>query len=576
MLLSAIRLIWLCSFVLIVPSLADAAPDADEQQRIIRQQQQLQRQNEERRQEQERLLREVDPPNQQRPAIVDPETSASGKSCILLESFQITGAPEGMDSRLRVGDFPSCKTLTEIDAILEEITASLIDQGLVTSRAYLVPEDLNKKILHINIIVGILEDVRVNHPDKDLNANLLLPGKEGQTLNLRDIEQAIDQINRLPSYQAKSELVPGKDVGGSVLVINSESDFPLKGNLTVDNSGQESTGERQASFRGTADNILGLYDGWYVNATKDIEPSQPGAKSESLFLNFSVPYGYWTARWSSSYFEYEALAESITQDFHLSGNSQTHSLELNRVVHRDQTSKTLLSGILSFKNSRNYIEDVYQQNQSRKLSVASMGLQHSRRLWGGVANAAVSFERGLKLLGALDDDTVESSDRNPPKAQFRKYSGNVGYYRPFNIEDYELAFSSQASAQWTPDTLYSSERMSLGGLYTVRGFRNESISGDNGLYVRNELQWTSPRLSNADLDEIIGRPVTTLGYDVGWIKDDPYDPLEGGRVTGLSLGLEINKYPISVKAVWERALDSPSYITPEKNVFFFSLGYSFG
>ena len=49
--------------------------------------------------------------------------------------------------------------------------------------------------------------------------------------------------------------------------------------------------------------------------------------------------------------------------------------------------------------------------------------------------------------------------------------------------NYTLSFDSQYS--W--NTLYGTDQFSIGGEYTIRGFRNENISGDNGYYIRNDL-----------------------------------------------------------------------------------------
>jgi hemolysin activation/secretion protein len=50
---------------------------------------------------------------------------------------------------------------------------------------------------------------------------------------------------------------------------------------------------------------------------------------------------------------------------------------------------------------------------------------------------------------------------------------------------------TSAYGQWSPDRLYGSERLTLGGESSVRGFKEQYLSGDNGGYWRNELGYSS-------------------------------------------------------------------------------------
>ena len=56
--------------------------------------------------------------------------------------------------------------------------------------------------------------------------------------------------------------------------------------------------------------------------------------------------------------------------------------------------------------------------------------------------------------------------------------------------NYTLSFDSQYS--W--NTLYGTDQFSVGGEYTVRGFRNKNISEDNGYYIRNDLSMNLKQL----------------------------------------------------------------------------------
>ena len=51
---------------------------------------------------------------------------------------------------------------------------------------------------------------------------------------------------------------------------------------------------------------------------------------------------------------------------------------------------------------------------------------------------------------------------------------------------------SRMTGQRSEDVLYGPQRISIGGLSSVRGFKEQSLSGDSGGYWRNQLRWRRP------------------------------------------------------------------------------------
>ena len=60
-----------------------------------------------------------------------------------------------------------------------------------------------------------------------------------------------------------------------------------------------------------------------------------------------------------------------------------------------------------------------------------------------------------------------------------------------------------------PDVLYSVERVSLGGEASVRGFKEQNLSGDVGGYLRNEVSW------QAQTPAWLGQWRSWLAFDMG-------------------------------------------------------------
>ena len=79
-------------------------------------------------------------------------------------------------------------------------------------------------------------------------------------MNLRDIEQGLEQMSRLPGVDARMSIQAGRKPGESVLAVERKAGPFLYGDAGTDNLGSSSTGVYQDHFGiGLAD-LLGLND----------------------------------------------------------------------------------------------------------------------------------------------------------------------------------------------------------------------------------------------------------------------------------------------------------------------------
>src|SRR5690606_11110807 len=110
--------------------------------------------------------------------------------------------------------------------------------------------------LVVDVLEGKLESLQENGmPSSGLQ--LLFPGESGRILNLRDIEQTLDQMNRLSRYNATVQMLPGTRPGFSLVDIQTRAGVWWRGELGYSNSGQDSTGKEQLSVTLVAEDLLG-------------------------------------------------------------------------------------------------------------------------------------------------------------------------------------------------------------------------------------------------------------------------------------------------------------------------------
>jgi hemolysin activation/secretion protein len=123
------------------------------------------------------------------------------------------------------------------------------------------------------------------------------------------------------------------------------------------------------------------------------------------------------------------------------------------------------------------------------------------------------------------------------------------------------------NAQQGINALYGSEQFFVGGLYSVRGFRNTSIAGDSGYYWRNELSMPI-RLDNW--------PVTVkpfVGFDMGHIRDR--FGVAGGDLSGVALGVSVSSPRVNTEISFAKPLKMPARLTDEGLQLFAKLNVPF-
>ncbi len=575
--------LFLLAFSLFVtPVFAAVSPEALREAQ--RKQDHVQQQMEERRRLlEEDFLRRGEQPPEERLQTLPRLPEEQGAPCVEVRKVRVSGATlisaETL-ARIAAPYENRCLPLAEINNLLRDITNHYIDRGWVTARAFVDPGATEPGVLAVMVVEGKIEKIILNNGDKNsfYRGRMAFPGLEGKPLNLRDIEQGLDQMNRLPSSDATMELTPGEGLGGVIVQVTDKPVRTLRPAVGFDNLGQYGTGQYQYNLSLEKDNFMGLGDQfavyWSEDAPflEDVFQSKPNiGHNQSLSAFASLPYGYWTFSLDFSRSAYDTTLFGMNTDFKSSGATQTFGARAERVIHRDSSGRTSLAVALSNRNVDNYIESVRLEASSYMQNTVGFSLLHSRRLWGGVLGGDVEYLRGVPWFGTTE---VEDEGHLVPKTEFDKFVASLNWYRPFGLWEQNFYWSLSARGQFADKTLYGAERLQVGGRGSVRGFLEDSISGEKGAYARNELGWTPPWFAALrDAGPLNGWQLYA-GYDYGFIHRDRHDPYERGTMQGAALGLR-SLGALSLDVSVAKALDHPSFARARDMECYASIQYKF-
>ena len=179
------------------------------------------------------------------------------------------------------------------------------------------------------------------------------------------------------------------------------------------------------------------------------------------------------------------------------------------------------------KSEKTYLEKTRLEGQDKDFTVANIGINGIYKLLGGMSSYGFTYYRGLKEFGAGNDGSfgVGTLDTDPlngydNKYQFNKYGLDLSWYRPFYFKNQGVTFRITGNGQYTNDSLFSNEKISIGSYDTVRGF-SDSVSGDTGYYIRTEVSYILPSFTKSDkINDFMYKIRPFLGADYGQVRDN--------------------------------------------------------
>lgn len=444
------------------------------------QQRMFDRLQEQERQRQQQQLEEMQVPGKETPLQMPlPEVSDAPGRCFAIETIQLT--------TLKGGDHPfgrrlnkaarqpqgSCMSMQDIQTLQAVLSNLLIDKGYITSRVLIPEQDVSTGRLQLLVVPGTVEDFEAVGLSRRMLA-WSVPASKGELLNLRDLEQAVETLARLPHLDANMDLAPGEEQGGTVILGQAQWPQRYRATLVLDEEyyGEITHGTAQAGFDWGG--LLGVPDRIALSMNTDLD-TEFSDRAWGAGLSYDISHGYWNLAMSYNRQEYENTIDGIFQSFESSGATDTSRLELTRTLYRSNRARFSMSLLGAYSDTENLLEDAV-------IRVSSYHL----RAWGGRANAKYLW-KGTQLAGTF---TVEQGRGAGPATML---PGDVSIadishtrYQTFLtanrfIKPLYGAVSIRLNGQYSEDALFPSERFSVASSAAVRGYRDISLNGNSAM-----------------------------------------------------------------------------------------------
>jgi len=325
---------------------------------------------------------------------------------------------------------------------------------------------------------------------------------EGDILDLDVVNQGVYQINRLSSNNAIVKIQPADEVGYSDIIIENTKSSPASLGVSYDNLGNEFTGIKKTGINFSYDNLLSLNDNINVSLSQNLDDDNKEKDIKSFSAGISIPYNHYTFSYNFFQSDYLGTLEDTNSRSKLTGYSNQQSLGVDRLLLAKGNHRLSAHLNLTTKKSASYVEYIKQDNSERKLTIANLALSLSSYFDNGV-NLYVkpSISRGLKILDAKQDEMRPNA--NIPRAQYQAFKIYASISKNILIPKLKIpvALSSEMSGQVSQHVLFGSEQFSVGGYYSVRGSRENYVTGDHGYYFRNQARFNLGQVAAAFIKE---------------------------------------------------------------------------
>ena len=455
-----------------------------------------------------------------------------------------------------------CLGVEGVNIAASRAQQALTQQGYVTSRILVQPQALNEGRLTLTLLPGRIRSIRFAQTDPRANAENAVPASPGDILNLRDVEQGLENLKRVPTVAADIQIKPADTPAESDLVIAWQQAFPFRFNVSLDDSGSKSTGKYQGSASLSYDHWWTLNDLFYVTLNQDLGGGNAGDRgTRGHTIHYSLPWDYWLLGFTQSNSRYHQSVAGFSQDYVYSGQNENAEIKLSRILHRNATQKTTASLKGWLRRSKNFIDDTEVETQRRATGGWELGLAQRTFIGNATLDLNLAHKRGTAAFGAMPAPE-EAFDEGTSRMRVTMLDVNLN--APFTLGAQKLRYSGAVRIQRNGTLLTPQDRFAIGGRYTVRGFDGQSsLSAERGWTVRNDLGWT---LDDAE---------AYLGVDYGSVSGPSTQFLLGRHLAGAVIGLRGNVKRLNYDLFIGKPIRKPRYFQTHSAVAGFSLSASF-
>jgi hemolysin activation/secretion protein len=417
-------------------------------------------------------------------------------------------------------------TTEELEEARVALTKHYVEAGYITSGAVLPDQDVQGGIVKVQIVEGRLSEIELRG-QKWFRSWWLrneLRRAAGQPLNFTQLKQGIQLLRQNPSIsQINAEVKPGVKPGESILEIAVKDEQPFHAGFEVSNKRPPSVSEGLGELYLTDVNLTGHNDPldlrWgFLRWSKD------GAVDFADTDNLSASYEFPITPWGTTLGAHAAKSDASIIDetfaeLGITSRYEEYGASIRQPLYRTLTDTVSIALSADRKHSETFLLGqpftlaTGALNGESDTFATRLALDWVNRSQRHVLALRTVFSLGLYALGSTRDDPRSASaisggdplrgfDPEIPDSKFFSWLGQAQYVlRVFDTAAMrkkpdtrlrnllrETLVVVRVNAQLSDEPLLSLEQFSIGGVQSVRGYRENQLLRDNGVFASAELR----------------------------------------------------------------------------------------
>lgn len=453
-------------------------------------------------------------------------------------------------------------TAEELQEVKNKITSYYLKKGYINSGAIIPDQSVKGGIITLKIIEGKLVkiDISGNKKVRTRYIEKRLGDKETEVLNLETLQTRLQLIQQNKLFKRiGAELGPGINPGEGILKLEVEEASPYQATFTFNNHRAPSIGANRGEIKVQHRNLTGWGDSLLARygIAEGLDDYQ---------FEYSFPL---TAQDTTLTLSAERSKSKVIEDpfdqLNIKSDADTYSISL-RHPFRWGIERELGVGIrFEKRQSTTYLIDApfsfspgVGDDGETNISVIRVFQDWLNRSRNQVVAARSSFSFGVDVLDATRNDD------GTPDSRFFTWLGQFQWVRRLDFElfkNIERLNNSQilwrADLQWANEDLLPLEKLSIGGATTVRGYRENQLTRDNGFVT--SLEWRIPlvklRIPKLSRTEDDGQVYVTPFIDYGRSWNADSDTPDPKNIYSTGLGLQWKpSHKLDAALYWGTAL----------------------
>ena len=435
----------------------------------------------------------------------------------------------------------------ELEAIRKTISQHYFDAQYVNSGAVIDAQDMSNGVLVVRIVEGRLDNINV------LNEGWLRSGyvtsrihrEVSDPLNLDDLKRGLEFVRRDEKIRKiNTALVPGDELGQSHLDMIVTENRVFDVGLGVSNRRPPSVGAEEAEVYFGTKNLTSLGDTLRGNYTLSQEGMEEWDVDDggNYSLFYSLPLTRWDTTLDLGYNQSDyVILEEPFNTLDIESDTRMYSVALRQPIYRDlqhelsltlkgehRRSEVLVSGE-PFSISPGSV------NGQTRISALRLSPEYVYRSQERVIAARTTFTFGLDELNPILGDEFDP--------EYFTWMTQASWVESVSENDTLLVV--KLFHQHTDDRVVSMEQFSLGGVNTIRGYRENQLIRDNAFIISPELRFP---VYKDRYGKALVYLIPFVDYGIGWNSNGPREREE---IYSAGLGVTYNPTDhISMSLYW--------------------------